>query len=83
MVTDCACARADGASFPATLKVEEEGTGLSLYCDACGGWLEDSWLITAGIPVQATAATSRDYSGEVAVTYFLAEVTAVTRPGNI
>ena len=70
---DCRCGHA-GDGFRGFLRHRSDGEGLALYCTACGGWVEDSWLYTddGGIPVKVEMEVSRDYaSGEDLVLYGL------------
>ena len=72
---ECNCVRWDGDDFAGTLKPAVEGTGLSLFCAACGGWVEDSWLFSDGIPVEATMWVDADADGAPHVTFDVAPAT--------
>jgi len=69
---DCGCRHT--GEFRGFLRHRSDGEGLALYCSACSGWVEDSWLYTdeGGIPVRVEMEVSRDYaSGEDLVLYGL------------
>ncbi|HEY7821782.1 MAG TPA: hypothetical protein VIG24_03055 [Acidimicrobiia bacterium] len=70
MSDDCAC-RHEGPVRGDLLPSFPEGAGLSLHCGGCGGWVEDSWLFTDGIPVTFTVETEQDYLGERLTNYHL------------
>lgn len=57
--------------FRGVLRNADEGTGLSLFCSDCEGWIEDSWLVTDGIPVEVTVESSQDVTGEWLITFTL------------
>lgn len=70
-IHDCECALPPTSAFRGVLRHTVEGTGLSLCCATCGGWIEDSWLFSDGIPVEVAAESSRDITGEWHTTYTL------------
>lgn len=74
-MNDCECPLPPTSTFRGVIRSTDEGTGLSLCCAVCGGWIEDSWLFSDGIPVEVTAETAQQITGEWMATYTLAPTT--------